>query len=602
MAKFTTKSRRQTTTDSCSRHKIQSRILKQDRFSNPKAALALISHIISSGGDINMGKVLDPLIDYMNKKIEEFHNQNFRLMDNDSFQRTWNLCKDYLYECAEDPYETIKIAVAGGFSSGKSSLLNLMLGLQAQLPTGIDPVSVINTQIVCDKDITNFSIFGTNIKEKEMRLNSEVLGSIQHSSQSKVYVSKVLKKLTIYNKVSNGSPFEGLTFIDTPGYNNTAFGSGTVGSDRDKALTGIRESDALLWCIDIAQGTLTNEDIKMLKECPEDISIVIVFTKIDMRDEYTIKNVLNKTREQLSRQGIKTENICAVSAHTGKEYSLGGISLLKGGVFGILKRKFNTFSEYYLDYLDKEIEASQETIKDLEQKRQEIVKKLQDARATKDEDLEYLKILEYELKDRRVNPQIISNVVQDYKTLSNILWDIDDLEERKKETIKSRQTEEATLKFLLSFRNELASRMRQYRNTITVQKRDLLRKAEGIASVESDNIFNAIRSGSIDEFERALSKGFDEGARDSQGYSPLTRAIKEGNISITKRFIELNADITGEDARGYTPFETAVMNHNKVICDELIAADRSVIDLCKEDLLSLSRRNKFEEYLSTIKN
>ena len=158
-------------------------------------------------------------------------------MDNDSFQRTWNLCKDYLYECAEDPYETIKIAVAGGFSSGKSSLLNLMLGLQAQLPTGIDPVSVINTQIVCDKDITNFSIFGTNIKEKEMRLNSEVLGSIQHSSQSKVYVSKVLKKLTIYNKVSNGSPFEGLTFIDTPGYNNTAFGSGTVGSDRDKALT-----------------------------------------------------------------------------------------------------------------------------------------------------------------------------------------------------------------------------------------------------------------------------------------------------------------------------------------------------------------------------
>ena len=43
------------------------------------------------------------------------------------------------------------------------------------------------------------------------------------------------------------------------------------------------------------------------------------------------------------------------------------------------------------------------------------------------------------------------------------------------------------------------------------------------------------------------------------------------------------------------------MNHNKVICDELIAADRSVIDLCKEDLLSLSRRNKFEEYLSTIK-
>ena len=597
MAKFTTKSRRQTATDSCSRHKIQSRILKQDRFSNPKAALALISHIISSGGDINMGKVLDPLIDYMNKKIEEFHNQNFRLMDNDSFQRTWNLCKDYLYECAEDPYETIKIAVAGGFSSGKSSLLNLMLGLQAQLPTGIDPVSVINTQIVCDKDITNFSIFGTNIKEKEMRLNSEVLGSIQHSSQS-----KVLKKLTIYNKVSNGSPFEGLTFIDTPGYNNTAFGSGTVGSDRDKALTGIRESDALLWCIDIAQGTLTNEDIKMLKECPEDISIVIVFTKIDMRDEYTIKNVLNKTREQLSRQGIKTENICAVSAHTGKEYSLGGISLLKGGVFGILKRKFNTFSEYYLDYLDKEIEASQETIKDLEQKRQEIVKKLQDARATKDEDLEYLKILEYELKDRRVNPQIISNVVQDYKTLSNILWDIDDLEERKKETIKSRQTEEATLKFLLSFRNELASRMRQYRNTITVQKRDLLRKAEGIASVESDNIFNAIRSGSIDEFERALSKGFDEGARDSQGYSPLTRAIKEGNISITKRFIELNADITGEDARGYTPFETAVMNHNKVICDELIAADRSVIDLCKEDLLSLSRRNKFEEYLSTIKN
>ena len=86
----------------------------------------------------------------------------------------------------------------------------------------------------------------------------------------------------------------------------------------------------------------------------------------------------NSYLDKVSRQRIYVQ----CQAHTGKEYSLGGISLLKGGVFGILKRKFNTFSEYYLDYLDKEIEASQETIKDLEQKRQEIVKKLQDARAT----------------------------------------------------------------------------------------------------------------------------------------------------------------------------------------------------------------------------
>lgn len=113
------------------------------------------------------------------------------------------------------------IAVGGGYSSGKSSFLNHLLKLNSLLPTGIEPVSIVNTFLNTSNDINDIRVRGKNLKDSYVLLDKEVLECIQHASKSKTYVASVLNALTIDIPMSD-TTLQNLTFIDTPGYNNSA--------------------------------------------------------------------------------------------------------------------------------------------------------------------------------------------------------------------------------------------------------------------------------------------------------------------------------------------------------------------------------------------
>lgn len=186
------------------------------------------------------------------------------------------------------------IAVCGGYSSGKSSFLNNLLETQNALPTGIEPVSMINTYINCPKDATQLTVTGRNVKGNLVRLNREVLDCIQHSSKTKVYVGSVLDTLYIDLPLPKHKDYlKGLTFVDTPGYNNSENTNAENNlRDKDTARKAMSEADAIIWCIDIGAGAISKNDIAMInsaidkrKDCP----ILIVFTKMDRiysSDEY----------------------------------------------------------------------------------------------------------------------------------------------------------------------------------------------------------------------------------------------------------------------------------------------------------------------------
>ncbi len=252
-------------------------------YENPQMSLDLIAHICTASKDIDVSDCIMPYIDLVVEMGDKLAGQTFK---NDNFLSD---CIDAGFDLQnkllDDVSANLKVAVAGGYSAGKSSLLNALTGIGNMLPTGIDPVSMVNTYLNCSSSNQRLVVRGENIRKDIVLLNKDVLACVQHSSKSKVYVASVLNKILLDVPVSED--LNGITFIDTPGYNNSsAVTKGNSETDADKALNAIRQADAVFWCIDSEAGTIPSTDIDMLKrieEALEDAPVVIFFTKMDKK-------------------------------------------------------------------------------------------------------------------------------------------------------------------------------------------------------------------------------------------------------------------------------------------------------------------------------
>ena len=270
---------------------------------------------------------------------------------------------------------SIKIAVAGGFSAGKSSLLNSLTQIGNMLPTGVEPVSVVNTYLNCQSDIQKPIIRGKNLKDEFVQLNEEVLACIQHSSKSKTYVAPVLDRIII--NIPSEKYLNGITFVDTPGYNNS---TSSAESDQDKAIKAMKECDAIFWCVDIEAGTLTKNDLKILKEII-DKPIVIFYTKMDKKSIEQVKKIVHDSEKVWLKEFGQTQmpvSIMAISCVNKQKYSSNHITFRdiienikkQCGFTNLLTRYKKEVEELF----DKELEASTNALEDYEEQRKEQIK------------------------------------------------------------------------------------------------------------------------------------------------------------------------------------------------------------------------------------
>ena len=279
---------------------------------------------------------------------------------------------------------SLKIAVAGGYSAGKSSLLNYLTGIGDLLPTGVEPVSVVNTYLNCVfSPNKRLVIRGENLKDELVLLNDEVLACIQHSSKSKTYIANVLKKIVIDVSVRD-KYLDGITFVDTPGYNNAV---GQNESDREKAIEAMEKCDAIFWCIDVESGTITKNDLEMLKKV-QDKPIVILYTKMDKKDVGAVRKIIQDTEKLCAKEfdrdkfplailsfSCVTRQLYATSNTTFSQI-IQAVKTKSGSTMSLLSR----YSGEIEKLLMKEINASNEMIKDYEAERLELVDEKQKQR------------------------------------------------------------------------------------------------------------------------------------------------------------------------------------------------------------------------------
>lgn len=198
------------------------------------------------------------------------------------------------------------VAVGGGFSAGKSTFLNNLLGLKLKLPEHIDPTTAIPTYCLKGKRevLMGFSQNGGMVELPHLAFDHQFLKSLGFN----------LKEIMPFMLLSAPSvPFEFLCFIDTPGYNPG--NQGYTGGDKEASKESLKHAKHILWLISCERGGIESDDLEFLQELYEEgKQVFIVLSRADRRTKSQLEEVAIKIRETLKDNGIEFLGIGAYSA------------------------------------------------------------------------------------------------------------------------------------------------------------------------------------------------------------------------------------------------------------------------------------------------
>ncbi|WP_330857561.1 acyl carrier protein [Helicobacter pylori] len=204
------------------------------------------------------------------------------------------------------------VAVGGGFSAGKSTFLNNLLGLKLKLPEDIDPTTAIPTYCLKGKKevLMGFSQNEGMVELPNLAFDHQFLKSLGFN----------LKEIMPFMLLSAPSvPFEFLCFIDTPGYNPG--NQGYTGGDKEASKESLKHAKHILWLISCERGGIESDDLEFLQELYEEgKQVFIVLSRADRRAKSQLEEVAKKIRETLKDNGIEFKGICAYSATRYQEY------------------------------------------------------------------------------------------------------------------------------------------------------------------------------------------------------------------------------------------------------------------------------------------
>ncbi|GAA8910789.1 acyl carrier protein [Helicobacter pylori] len=205
------------------------------------------------------------------------------------------------------------VAVGGGFSAGKSTFLNNLLGLKLKLPEDMNPTTAIPTYCLKGKRevLMGFSQNGGMVELPHLAFDHQFLESLGFN----------LKEIMPFMLLSAPSvPFEFLCFIDTPGYNPS--NQSYTGGDKEASKKSLKHAKHILWLVSCERGGIESDDLEFLQELYEEEGkqVFIVLSRADRRTKSQLEEVAKQIKETLKDHGIEFLGICAYSATRYQEY------------------------------------------------------------------------------------------------------------------------------------------------------------------------------------------------------------------------------------------------------------------------------------------
>ncbi|RKV11487.1 dynamin-like GTPase family protein [Helicobacter pylori] len=198
------------------------------------------------------------------------------------------------------------VAVGGGFSAGKSTFLNNLLGLKLKLPEDMNPTTAIPTYCLKGKRevLMGFSQNGGMVELPNLAFDHQFLKSLGFN----------LKEIMPFMLLSAPSvPFEFLCFIDTPGYNPG--NQGYTDGDEQASKESLQHAKHILWLVSCESGDIHKDDLEYLQELYEEgKQVFIVLSRADRCTKSQLEVVAKQIKETLEDNGIEFLGIGAYSA------------------------------------------------------------------------------------------------------------------------------------------------------------------------------------------------------------------------------------------------------------------------------------------------
>ena len=160
------------------------------------------------------------------------------------------------------------VALGGGFSSGKSSFLNALMG-KSVLPADIDPSTSVPTYIVKGK---KHEVMGINVFDAKVSMQPRDIKKIAHGfgELEDEEDEKVTDAVTLGHVLENiffSTPlhkYDNIAFLDTPGYSKPDSEKYSAKTDEQIARGQLNSSNYILWFVQADAGTITEEDLSLI--------------------------------------------------------------------------------------------------------------------------------------------------------------------------------------------------------------------------------------------------------------------------------------------------------------------------------------------------
>ncbi|MBR8219847.1 dynamin family protein [Burkholderia vietnamiensis] len=217
--------------------------------------------------------------------------------------------------CAGDVSTRTLVGIVGGFSSGKSELINSFIDdREVRLKVGLEPVTAIPTYVVAAEER---AIFAATANGGRVELDAELFGDLSSAwiGEFNFDVKAVMPSLHVAVKM-DPKLFGNLCLLDTPGYNAANASRAYTASDRTTALRAISTVDTIIWVIAAeVNGTVPDSDLEFLYEAGLGTRpVYVVLSKADLRSEDELEVIMDEVEYVLKSERIVCKGISAYSS------------------------------------------------------------------------------------------------------------------------------------------------------------------------------------------------------------------------------------------------------------------------------------------------
>lgn len=208
------------------------------------------------------------------------------------------------------------VGFGGGFSAGKSSLINRLID-RKYLAVQVDPTTSMPAYVLHDKEE---KIQAINLHDNLIELTSTQLSSLTHEEKY-LYGSQIGSLLQAAYISLPDFPWHNLAFLDTPGYSKPDDDGCNEKTDADRAELQLKSANYIIWAVSLEHGTIPEADIQFLAKL-NDIPKCIVITHADKRLPDDVVAIEALIRHTLQERGISFTTIIPFSRKKKSEFSL----------------------------------------------------------------------------------------------------------------------------------------------------------------------------------------------------------------------------------------------------------------------------------------